>query len=94
MLWVSSIIPKLPGLKRFLTSDLGKVGMSVLVEGLAVDFARQGHTQMGVTDSPKYSVVRRSTPRRIMPAKFPVLEFMEQDDEGRRVDSTKPRVKV
>ena len=43
----------------------------------------------GVSDFSKYSVVRNSSPRRIMPAQFPVLEVAEQDDEGRRVDSTK-----
>jgi hypothetical protein len=48
----------------------------------------------GVTDFSKYSVVPGSTPRRIMPAKFPVLEVAEQDDEGRRVDSTKLRSKL
>lgn len=48
------------------------------------DFLRR----QGVSDFSKYSVVPRSTPRRIMPAKFPILEVAEQDDEGRRVDST------
>jgi hypothetical protein len=43
----------------------------------------------GVSDFSKYSVVTGSSPRRIMPAKFPILEVTEQDDEGRRVDSTK-----
>jgi FAD synthase len=32
-----------------------------------------------------------ATPRRIMPARFPVLEVEEQDDEGQRIDSTKLR---
>jgi hypothetical protein len=36
----------------------------------------------------EYSVVPGAVPRRIMPAKFPVLEVAEQDDEGKRVDST------
>lgn len=49
------------------------------------DFLREYH---GVTDFSKYSVVPGVEPRRIMPAKFPVLEVAEQDDEGRRVDST------
>jgi len=49
------------------------------------DFLRR----RGVSDFSKYSVVPGSSPRRIMPAQFPVLEVAEQDDEGRRVDSTK-----
>jgi hypothetical protein len=48
------------------------------------DFLRR---EMGVTDFSKYNVVPGATPRRIMPAKFPVLEVAEQDDEGRRTDS-------
>lgn len=47
------------------------------------DFLRK----KGVTDFSKYSLIPGSTPRRIMPAEFPVLEVAEQDDEGRRVDS-------
>lgn len=47
------------------------------------DFLRK----KGVTDFSRYSLVPDSTPRRIMPAEFPVLEVAEQDDEGRRVDS-------
>lgn len=47
------------------------------------DFLRK----TGVTDFSKYNVVAGGTPRRIMPAEFPVLEVAEQDDEGRRVDS-------
>ena len=43
----------------------------------------------GVSDFSKYSVVPGSSPRRIMPTEFPVLEVAEQDDEGRRMDSTK-----
>jgi hypothetical protein len=45
----------------------------------------------GVTDFQKYSVVEGAVPRRIMPAKFPDLTVAEQDDEGRRTDSTKLR---
>jgi hypothetical protein len=45
----------------------------------------------GVTDFSKYSVVEGAVPRRIMPAKFPDLTVAEQDDEGRRTDSTKFR---
>ncbi|KAJ5936171.1 hypothetical protein N7454_005469 [Penicillium verhagenii] len=138
---------------------MGKVGMSVLVKGLAMDFVRQGRTEMaitsiwpassiesaatehnkasdksykkdlrkpaifsdaivemlrapvttvnglldtdedflrkcGVTDFSKYSIVPGSTPRRIMPAEFPVLEVAEQDDEGQRMDSTVLRAKI
>ncbi|GLI81546.1 hypothetical protein PoHVEF18_009931 [Penicillium ochrochloron] len=136
---------------------MGKVGMSVLVKGLAMDFIRQERNEMaitgiwpassiesaatefnksedksykkdlrkpkifsdailamlrapattvnglldtdedflrekcGVTDFSQYAVIPGSTPRRIMPAKFPVLEVAEQDDEGQRMDSTKIR---
>ncbi|KAJ5898681.1 hypothetical protein N7504_008969 [Penicillium tannophilum] len=138
---------------------MGKVAMSVLVKGLAMDFVRQDRTEMaitsiwpassiesaatehnksfdeshkkdlrkpaifsdailemlrapvttvnglldtdedflrkcGVTDFSKYSVIPGSTPRRIMPAEFPVLEVAEQDDEGQRMDSTKLRAKM
>lgn len=140
---------------------MGKVAMSVLTKGLAMDFVRQGRKEMaitsiwpavsiesaaterttaadpstkkdlrkptifsdailamlrapaesvngllavdedflrdrcGVTDFSKYSVVPGSTPRRIMPAKFPVLEVAEQDDEGQRIDSTKlPKARI
>lgn len=45
----------------------------------------------GVTDFSKYSVVPGSSPRRIMPAEFPTLDVAEQNDEGRRVDSTQLR---
>lgn len=54
------------------------------------DFLRK----CGVTDFSKYSVIPGSTPRRIMPAEFPVLEVAEQDDEGQRMDSTKLRAKI
>lgn len=52
------------------------------------DFLRN---RCGVTDFSQYSVVPGATPRRIMPARFPVLEVDEQDDEGQRMDSTKIR---
>lgn len=55
------------------------------------DFLRE---KCGITDFAKYSVIPGSTPRRIMPAKFPVLEVAEQDDEGQRMDSTKIRAKI
>ncbi|KAJ5899878.1 Short-chain dehydrogenase/reductase SDR [Penicillium taxi] len=139
---------------------MGKVGMSVLVKGLAMDFVRQGRTEMaitgiwpassiesaatehnktsdqsfksdlrkptifsdaiiemlraapttvngllntdedflrekcGVSDFSKYSVIAGSTPRRIMPVKFPILEVAEQDDEGQRMDSEKTKAKL
>lgn len=43
----------------------------------------------GVTDFSKYSFVEGAVPRRIMPKKLPDLTVVEQNDEGRRVDSTK-----
>lgn len=55
------------------------------------DFLRE---KCGVSDFSKYSVIPGSTPRRIMPANFPVLEVAEQDDEGQRMDSTKARAKI
>ncbi|KAJ5780809.1 Short-chain dehydrogenase/reductase SDR [Penicillium paradoxum] len=139
---------------------MGKVGMSVLVKGLAMDFVRQGQNEMavtsiwpassiesaatehnkasdksyrqdlrkptifsdavlamlraphklvnglldtdedflreqcGVSDFSKYSVIPGSTPRRIMPVKFPGLGVAEQDDEGQRMDSTKTQAKI
>lgn len=38
-------------------------------------------------DFERYSVVRGSVPRRIMPRVFPSLEVEEQDEEGVRMDS-------
>lgn len=132
---------------------IGKVGMSVLTKGLAMDWEREGKKDMaitsiwpataiqsaatknlsresaselrkptiysdailamlrsppsevngcleldedflrkkGVTDFEKYNVISGSSPRRIMPAQFPDLTVREQDDEGRRMDSTKLR---
>ena len=55
------------------------------------DFLRE---KCGISDFSKYSVVPGSTPRRIMPDQFPVLEVAEQDDEGMRMDSTKVRAKI
>ncbi len=52
------------------------------------DFLRE---HCGVTDFSKYSVVPGSTPRRIMPQKFPALTVDEQDDEGKRMDSAAAR---
>jgi hypothetical protein len=51
------------------------------------DFLRE----RGFNDFSKYSVVPGSTPIRIMPAKLPDLTVAEQDDEGRRVESTEKR---
>ncbi|TKA68956.1 hypothetical protein B0A49_04662 [Cryomyces minteri] len=48
------------------------------------DFLRK----TGVTDFARYSVVEGFQPRRIMPAQFPDLTVAEQNDEGRRMDST------
>lgn len=135
---------------------MGKVGMSVLTKGLAMDFARDGvddrmaitsiwpataiesaatqdptqrsdlrHATIysdailamlrapardvngqleldedflrqheGVTDFSKYTLIQGATPRRIMPAEFPDLRVKEQDDEGKRMDSTKTRAKA
>ena len=42
----------------------------------------------GMTDFSKYNMVEGKTPRRIMPAEFPDLSVKEQDDEGRRMDSS------
>ncbi|CAA9965496.1 Short chain dehydrogenase [Pyrenophora teres f. maculata] len=129
---------------------MGKVGMSVLTKGLAMDFTREGKSEMAITsiwpataiqsaatqnlakeeakdlrtadifsdavlamiradvnevngellldedflrmrgvgEFGKYSLVKGSVPRRIMPVKFPDLRVREQDDEGKRVDST------
>ncbi|KAJ6446573.1 short chain dehydrogenase [Purpureocillium lavendulum] len=50
------------------------------------DFLRD---HAGVSDFSKYSVVPGATPRRIMPAQLPDLTVAEQDDEGKRYDSTK-----
>lgn len=55
------------------------------------DFLRE---HCGVMDFSKYSVIPGSNPRRIMPAKFPVLEVAEQDDEGQKMDSTRIRAKI
>jgi hypothetical protein len=45
----------------------------------------------GVSDVEKYSLVEGSRPRRITPIDIPDLRVTEQDDEGRRVDSTNLR---
>jgi hypothetical protein len=41
----------------------------------------------GVEDFSGYALVPGTTPRRIMPMKFPDLTVAEQDDEGVRMDS-------
>jgi len=137
---------------------VGKIGMSVLTKGLAMDFEREGKVHMaissiwpasaiesaatqsmtktdpasasdlrkptifsdailamlraptsvvnglldtdedflcrheGISDFSKYSLVEGAQPRRIMPANFPDLAVVEQDDEGRRVESTRLRI--
>ncbi|EOO04384.1 putative short chain dehydrogenase protein [Phaeoacremonium minimum UCRPA7] len=139
---------------------MGKVGMSVLTKGLAMDFERQGLKNMaitsiwpavaiesaatgqftsknpdeardlrkatifsdailemlkapasvvngkleldedflrehaGVTDFSKYSVIPGSSPRRIMPAELPDLTVKEQDDEGKRYESSQKGPKL
>ena len=134
---------------------MGKVGMSVLTKGLAMDWEREGKKEMAVTsiwpaaaiqsaatqnvegenlqdlrkptifsdavlgmlrsdpaevngeleldedflrkkgykdeDFEKYNLVPATKPRRIMPRELPDLRVAEQDDEGKRVDSTKLR---
>jgi NAD(P)-dependent dehydrogenase (short-subunit alcohol dehydrogenase family) len=134
---------------------MGKVGMSVLTKGLAMDFEREGRKDMAITsiwpavaiesaatqnvegenlqdlrkptifsdtiiemlksdtkdvngaleldedflrtrgykdeDFEKYNLVPGAKPRRIMPKEMPDLRVAEQDDEGKRVDSTKLR---
>ncbi|KAK5113648.1 hypothetical protein LTR62_003275 [Meristemomyces frigidus] len=142
-----------PVYSRFLRGKtgyaVGKWGMSALTMGLAMDFERQGRTEMGITslwpaaaidsaatqgpqtdraelrrptifsdtilailkadvkdvngrclldedflretgvmDFDQYTLVPGSKPRRIMPAELPSLRVREQDDEGRRMDST------
>ena len=52
------------------------------------DFLRR---YCGVSDFSMYSLVEGSDPRRIMPKRFPTLSVEEQDDEGKRVDSTELR---
>ncbi|KAF2837938.1 short chain dehydrogenase [Patellaria atrata CBS 101060] len=51
------------------------------------DFLRK----VSVRDFSHYSLVPGTTPRRIMPARFPDLTVAEQADEGRRIDSMKIR---
>lgn len=45
----------------------------------------------GVGNFSKYSAVEGANPRRIMPQQFPTLEILEQEDEGRRVESNEIR---
>ncbi|KAH8737966.1 hypothetical protein BGZ61DRAFT_502031 [Ilyonectria robusta] len=139
---------------------MGKVGMSVLTKGLAMDFEREGSKDMaitsiwpavaiesgateqftranpdevndlrkatifsdailailkappsvvngellldedflrdhaGVTDFSKYNVVPGTSPRRMLPQKLPDLTVAEQDDEGKRYDSSKDKAKL
>ncbi|KAK3391896.1 hypothetical protein B0T20DRAFT_68273 [Sordaria brevicollis] len=53
------------------------------------DFLRE---HCGVEDFDKYSVVKGSKPRRIMPKRLPDLRVEEQDDEGVRFDSAKAKL--
>jgi len=58
------------------------------VNGLLVldeDFLRR---HCDVSDFSGYSVIEGTSPRRIMPKQFPDLSVEEQEDQGRRVDST------
>ncbi|KAM0334310.1 hypothetical protein ACHAQA_001333 [Verticillium albo-atrum] len=120
---------------------MGKVAMSVLTKGLAMDFAIESaatekftkadpseardlrkatifsdavlailkapadvvngellldedflRDYAGVTDFSKYSLIEGATPRRIMPAELPDIRVKEQDDEGKRYDSTKSKI--
>lgn len=53
------------------------------------DFLREA---TGKTDFSEYSVVPGSSPRRIMPKDLPDLTVAEQDDEGKRYDSSKSKL--
>lgn len=70
-----------------LESPAEKVNGKLLLDE---DFLRE---QCGVKDFEKYSVVKGSRPRRIMPRVLPDLTVEEQDDEGVRYDSAKERKK-
>lgn len=52
------------------------------------DFLRK---HLAMEDFSKYSVVEGSSPRRIMPRRFPDLRVEEHDDEGKRVESAELR---
>ena len=52
------------------------------------DFLRR-HCE--VSDFSRYSLIKGSDPRRIMPKCFPTLYVEEQDDKGKLVDSTELR---
>ena len=68
-----------------LKAETGRVNGLV---DLDEDFLRR---EGGVTEFGGYSVVEGARPRRIMPREFPSLEVEEQEDEGRRVESSKLR---
>lgn len=55
------------------------------------DFLRD---HAGVTDFSKYNVVPGTSPRRMLPQKLPDLTVAEQDDEGKRYDSSKDKAKL
>lgn len=49
MLWVRASIVGIDLRSSHLTLCAGKVGMSVLTKGLAMDFVRQGRKEMAIT---------------------------------------------
>jgi hypothetical protein len=49
MLWVRFPIPCLVAERLMVIFGIGKVGMSVLTKGLAMDFERQGRKDMAIT---------------------------------------------
>jgi NAD(P)-dependent dehydrogenase (short-subunit alcohol dehydrogenase family) len=55
------------------------------------DFLRE---HAGVADFAKYSLVPGAEPRRIMPARLPDLTVEEQNDEGKRYDSSEKENKA
>ncbi|KAK7418824.1 hypothetical protein QQX98_003686 [Neonectria punicea] len=55
------------------------------------DFLRD---HAGVTDFSKYSVVPGTSPCRMLPLKLPDLTVAEQDDQGKRYDSSKDKAKL
>ena len=57
---------------------------------LEEDFLRKKN----VTDFKSYNVVTGYKPRRIMPTELPDITVKEQDDEGKRLDSTRLRAKM
>lgn len=66
-----------------LKAPAGKVNGELLLDE---DFLRE---HAGVTDFDQYSVVSGARPRRIMPKMLPDLTVEEQDDEGKRYNSSR-----